>query len=183
MGSSAWQLTGRYHADPNQSLRDVQHTYFAEHYNLGELIPDVLADSRQCVAAVQDDDEYGLLETYTRTLEAVERLASLPIPPDIDSQIQMLRDFVYATGEPLENILDFIGVATASGIKFVAPLTDDQLMHLFGTSRPTAETVGDFDSQEAYTMIGRGHAVCFSLFSDSEPKEPVGIIFAGYTVD
>lgn len=183
MGSSGWQIQGSYDADPAKSLRQVQHAFFAEHYNLAERIPQVLADSAQCVAAVQEHDEYGLLDTYSSTLEAVRSIASKPIPTDVDAQIQMLRDVEYATGDPLENILDFKGISTDPSSRNIYPLTDSQLMALFGTTRPTVDMAAGFDSQEAYDMIGRGSAVYFPVFTEPDSGKPTGIMFAGYTVD
>lgn len=84
-----------------------------------------------------------------------------------------------AAEDGTRSILDLDHVADAPDFGAAAPVPDEALIDLFGTTTPTRATVerGDLDFFED---IERGQGVYIVLYRNGQPDE---ILFAGYSFD
>ncbi len=76
------------------------------------------------------------------------------------------------------SILDLQGIADEPDFCVAAPLDDQVLKRLYGTTKPTREMKieeGDF-----WEDLERGHGIYIILYKDDQPDE---IFFAGYSFD
>ncbi len=84
------------------------------------------------------------------------------------------------------SILDMMGVSDTPHevdsedpqLGFVAPLSAEQLIGLYGTDRPTRATVGG--GGDVFELIDRGLGVYFIVYDGDRPS---GLFFAGYSYD
>lgn len=182
MGAMPWHIVGPYHHDLSVALAELQRQYVRENYDLSVIIPQSLTSAEECVAAVEEDDEYGLLRTYTDTLERVRAIASRPIPDDIDEQIDLLREIGRASGDAFDNILDVVKVSEGPEPWSVAPLNEEQIVGYFDTLTPSrAQAEQQFS--KVYDRIDRAETVCFPVYSETQPPLAEGIMYVGYTAD
>ena len=92
------------------------------------------------------------------------------------SSIEEARDDSDADGT--RSILDVTNVGEARDYDVVARVGDDELMEYFGTTKPSAEEVGDCD--ELLESVERGQGVYVVVYENEEPSQ---IFFAGYSYD
>ena len=83
-----------------------------------------------------------------------------------------------ADADGTRSILDMTTVADEPDYGAVAPLPEEQLTELFGTSRPTHEMIEESD--ELYDVLERGQGVYIIVYKNAQPSE---IFFAGYSYD
>lgn len=182
MGAMPWSIIGPYDPDPKVALAKVQRKYFDHNYDLPAVIEQQIRSMESAVANCREDDEYGLLGTFTASLRAIKRIARRPIPDDQDAQIRMLRKLVNAGGEPLNNILDIEGVSKEIYPWRVFPLPEATVQEYFGTPKPS-QMIAEQRLYQAYESIDRAEAVCFPVYRQRRPQRPVGIMYVGYTAD
>ncbi len=77
------------------------------------------------------------------------------------------------------SILDICGIGSEPDFGTAAPLPDDVLTRLFGTTQPTRADV-ESSSMEFFEDIERGQAVYIILYRNGKPDE---LLFAGYSFD
>lgn len=183
MGAMPWMIIGPYDSNHQTALRLVQRRYFDENYNLPQIVKQLIAQAQACVEAVQEQDEYQLLETYQLTLDAVQEIAAEGIPEDKDSQISMLRRMTNARGDSLNNILDVQEVSPRLEEWHVAPLSPSQLNDCFSTSFPTLSEVNHTGLGRVYSLLDRAQAVSFPLYEAGAMDVPAGIMYVGYSAD
>jgi hypothetical protein len=182
MGAMPWQIIGPYNTDPRVALAKIQSQYLDHNYDLPATIANAVESAEACVAAVQDKDEYNLLETYAAILRDVKEIAREPVPDDKDSQIKLLRKIENARGNPLDNILDIQGVSDQIREWHVFPLPTQQIAKCFGTTRPS-QLITDKILNKAYDLIDRAQAISIVLYRQRKPRRPVQIMYIGYTAD
>jgi hypothetical protein len=83
-----------------------------------------------------------------------------------------------ADADGTRSILDMMTVTSAPDYGAVAPLPEEDLVSLFGTTKPTHEMIEDSD--ELYDVLERGQGVYIISYKDEQPSE---IFFAGYSFD
>ena len=83
-----------------------------------------------------------------------------------------------ADADGTRSILDVSGIGNEPDFDVVAPLDDDALMEFFGTTKPSAEDVEDFD--ELFDQIERGQGLYVIVYDNDKPSQ---ILFAGYSYD
>ena len=76
------------------------------------------------------------------------------------------------------SILDINRVADSPDFRAVAPVGDEVLRSLYGTTKPTREMLED--NMDFFEDIERGQGIYIILYRDGEPDE---IFFAGYSFD
>jgi hypothetical protein len=76
------------------------------------------------------------------------------------------------------SILDITTVADEPDFCAVAPLSDEDLIDLFGTHRPTRRMIEE--NTEFYENIERGQGVYIVAYEGDRPAE---IFFGGYSFD
>jgi hypothetical protein len=83
-----------------------------------------------------------------------------------------------ADADGTRSILDMERISDEPDYGAVTPLSDDALVDLFGTSKPTREMIGSHD--ELFESLERGQGVYIVAYRDDKPSE---IFFAGYSFD
>ncbi len=83
-----------------------------------------------------------------------------------------------ADADGTRSILDMARISDEPDYGSVTPLSDDDLVDLFGTSKPTREMIESND--ELFEALERGQGVYIVAYQEDEPSE---IFFAGYSFD
>ena len=83
-----------------------------------------------------------------------------------------------ADADGTRSILDMARVSDEVDYGSVTPVSDDDLVNLFGTSKPTREMIESND--ELFEALERGQGVYIVAYRDDKPSE---IFFAGYSFD
>ena len=83
-----------------------------------------------------------------------------------------------AADEGTRSILDLGAVSEEAALGVVAPLGEEAIESLYGTTRPTHEMVEK--DMTFLEEIGRGQGVYIILYRDDKPDE---ILLAGYSFD
>ncbi len=83
-----------------------------------------------------------------------------------------------ADADGTRSILDMERVADEPDYGAVTPLSDDDLVDLFGTSKPTREMIES--NEDLFEALERGQGVYIVAYRDDKPSE---IFFAGYSFD
>lgn len=87
------------------------------------------------------------------------------------------------TGEGADgtgSILDIRAVGTELAPGVTAPLDDDELGELFGSSRPQAADLTEDRETEIYERLTRGDSLYVVLYAGAKPAE---VVFYGYSWD
>ena len=83
-----------------------------------------------------------------------------------------------ADADGTRSILDMERVSTTADYGAVTPLSDEALIDLFGTTKPTREMLESSD--ELFESLERGQGVYVVPYQNDTPSE---IFFAGYSFD
>jgi hypothetical protein len=83
-----------------------------------------------------------------------------------------------ADADGTRSILDIARVGGVADYGVVAPLSDEALMALFGTTRPNARQIADND--DLFEDIERGQGIYIVAYTNDTPTQ---IFFAGYSYD
>lgn len=86
---------------------------------------------------------------------------------------------IAAAGEGTKSILDIVGISKQPCPYFAYEVTEQELDDLFGTTKPTCESVQK--RLAMFELIDRGEAMWFTIFDGSSC--PVEICFVGYSLD
>ena len=86
--------------------------------------------------------------------------------------------FEDADADGTRSILDMMQVSDTPDYSAVAPLPPEDLIHLFGTDKPTHEMIEA--SEALYDKLERGQGVYIIVYKNDLPSE---IFFAGYSFD
>jgi hypothetical protein len=183
VGAQLWHHEAPWHADPRQALKALQARFLAEKYDLAALLPQELVWARQSVAAARaEGDPYGLVDQYQAKVSLLERLCKRPIPDDLDGRLTILRKICADSGEGIGNVLDVEGVSQERAVHTAERLSDEEMVRLVGTSRPTLAQA----RKAVYKIneeLGRGECVCFPFYKGAGKGQPAGWYFVGNTID
>jgi hypothetical protein len=83
-----------------------------------------------------------------------------------------------ADADGTRSILDIEHAGQQPGYGFVVPLSDQRLVELFGTARPSHAMIET--NMEFFEEIDRGHAIYIVVYDSGQPSE---LFFAGYSYD
>ena len=83
-----------------------------------------------------------------------------------------------ADADGTRSILDMMRVSQEADLMVVSPLSEDQLLDLFGTLQPNRGMVEA--CEELFESLDRGQGVYIVLY---DGEAPAGIFFAGYSFD
>ena len=92
--------------------------------------------------------------------------------------VEDVRD-AYAEAGGSASVLDVRAIASEPGPKAAGPFSEDVMLDLFGTLKPTRPAVMG-KLWEILELLGRGETACVVMYEAGEPME---ILFAGYTAD
>ena len=181
MGAMPWQEMRPWHADPRESLKELQAKYLADHYDLPSLIRQHLDSAKEAVRLTEaEGDPYDILDGYKEELALLERLSTEPLPDDPEARIAIVRQMYENSGEGIGDVLDVQSASDDGGLFVARILETTDLQELFGTPTPTREMAESTLSKLA-PPLGRAESVCLPVFSAQ--GEPIGWWFAGYSVD
>jgi hypothetical protein len=102
--------------------------------------------------------------------------ANSPAPGARHTSIQDAMEEADADGT--RSILDMETVSDSPDFGVIAPLSDDVLIDLFGTNKPTRNMIEW--NEDLFEMLDRGQGVYIVAYQDNKPSE---IFFAGYSYD
>ncbi|MFW5444027.1 MAG: hypothetical protein ACKE51_06955 [Methylococcaceae bacterium] len=99
---------------------------------------------------------------------------------DTDANPSSIEDLFmhYVDEEGTHSILDIFKTSKKMGMGLTYPLTEDDLMGIFGTNKPTKEMLNN--EQEIYNFIDRGESVYVISYNNDLPDK---IFFFGYSFD
>lgn len=86
--------------------------------------------------------------------------------------------FEEADADGTRSILDIQGIAEERNFCVAAPLADEMLQSLYGTTQPTHQMIEQ--NMEFFEDLERGHCIYIIVFKNGKPDE---IFFAGYSFD
>ena len=102
-----------------------------------------------------------------------------PGSPSPGAQHSSIEDAIMdADADGTRSILDMERISEEPDYGSVTPLSNDDLVDLFGTSKPTREMIESND--ELFEALERGQGVYIVAYQDDKPSE---IFFAGYSFD
>lgn len=179
MGATLWWHHTSWHPDAAKALDALQTRFVAETYDLQELLSKHIASARAAVAWTEQDDPYDLLDFYRSHLNSLLRLSEQPIPDNPAGQIEFIREIYSSDGDPVDNVLDVIGLSEQREEFKAQPLSEEEMLRLVGTTRPSRSQTDEAVS-EIHNDLGRGDCVCFPFY---DGDDPAGWCFVGNTVD
>jgi hypothetical protein len=83
-----------------------------------------------------------------------------------------------ADADGTRSILDMERISDEPDYGAVTPMSDDDLVEMFGTTKPTREMIES--NEELFEALERGQGVYIVAYRDGTPSE---IFFAGYSFD
>jgi hypothetical protein len=202
MGASAWRYFVPYQPDLQAALEALReavfaagryyrafpfwrHLTFEQSYPI-KLTPDLEAELRLEWERLQSLPEPTSIETLlawnqeegTHSILDMRRVDETPLdPPTMD---EWIRRRVPAGEDPLPAMTEYLRSETyRSQFGTVYPLTEGQLVELFGTTRPTREQV-ESRPQVYEGLRDRWVGLYIIVYRDGEPDE---ICFTGYSGD
>ena len=102
-------------------------------------------------------------------------------PPKADSADDAL-EMMFEVGT--RSILDMVGVSQRRRVAYVAPVADQQLLRVFGTTQPTHEQVeqqgGLVSGGGLFDRFPTGCGMYFTVYRDGAPAE---LCFFGYSYE
>ncbi|MCI0578580.1 MAG: hypothetical protein L0332_13915 [Chloroflexi bacterium] len=180
MGASGWAYYIPFDPDISKALQQLKERVFKAGdylsiYTKAELM-DYLVKELLVLENTnpRSDSEESLFEEY---LTHFKQLKSLPEPTTIEEQIRELLAVNRENGS--HSILDINGISPKPGFGLAAPLSEQELLNLFGTDKPTEEMI---KSQENVLMDlrSRWEATYVIVYKDGEPE---WIYFCGFSGD
>jgi hypothetical protein len=178
VGAMPWQHEVPWQPDAGAALRALQAEEFRHRYDLSRELDKWRADAEQALQAEQESgDRFGLAAIWAKQLKTIADVKSKPLPQSTQEQIESLRRVL---PEGYGGVLDVTAVDEAGGVDVVRPLTPQQVEELFGTTRPTLETVRK-SLHGVMAQLDRGESVAFAAYDES--GTPTHWVFLGNTVD
>ena len=133
---------------------------------------------------VDDDKETKEMKKFIENIEkdgaesAVRHVIPSP-KKQLPTSIDMAREIAAESGT--HSILDIDHVADTPGFGIAVPLSNEELMTLFGTTEPSLEMVKLAENNEKLISFREcWEAVCFPVYSDGIPEQ---YVFAGRSGD
>jgi hypothetical protein len=90
----------------------------------------------------------------------------------------IIEAFADTDADGTRSILDIQGIAEERNFCVAAPLEDEMLQSLYGTTQPTHQMIEQ--NMDFFEDLERGHGIYIIVFKDGKPNE---IFFAGYSFD
>lgn len=129
----------------------------------------------------QADVSVTLQQLRQQEFEAGRWFDGADEPPEADS-IEDALDMMLEVGT--RSILDMVGVSERRRVAHVAPVSDEQLTRVFGTTRPTREQVeqrsGLSRGGGLYARLPTGCGMYFVVYRDGVASE---LCFVGYSYE
>ncbi|HEU0299894.1 MAG TPA: hypothetical protein VFR37_10575 [Longimicrobium sp.] len=176
MGATQWMYFTEYDTEPDRALHRLREEVFREgSYRRPWEFPDILSGLYQLPSLGWGARlKLWAIESLFTTIELVRwAFWGFRRPSSVDEAV------AWAGEDGTHSIMDVerTGMYRAEGVAF--PLSEPRLRSLFGTDRPTRETVEE-KADELACSLARGEAVYFAVYHDGGPRE---IAFFGVSGD
>ncbi len=173
MGASGWSYFTKYQADINVALQEIRQqvfesgNYYKQDHSEWRNIEE--EEMRQQLEGTEP-------EIYDIMLEEWRKVKKLQEPDSIERLLEWNQE------AGTHSILDiYKGVSTEPDFGTVSPLTNQQLLQIFGTMRPTHELIADWLQTDGLSQVRRRwRGVYFLVYENETPTE---ICFAGFSGD
>ena len=191
MGASGWSYFVPYQADIKQALRDLRLQVYGEQAYYDELMSkDELwlwlhsEFSKPISEQFGGHRERGIQESMIGMYKPIyERLKLLLEPKTVDDELRLLLVRADAEQSGTHSIIDIEDMGEVGDFRRAGLLSDEQLVEIFDTVKPTREMIEQTDLEEILIReiyMFRGSAVYFVVYKDEMPHE---IFFIGLTGD
>ena len=175
MGASDWEYFVKYQPDIEMAFRELQQATFdsGDYYLVKLDLPATVEEYvEQYSSMYPDGEEEWLRESYRELKERYSK----PEPTTIDELIQWNAE---SGTHSIIDISYFSDDPTSNAMFTVIPLSDEQLLNLFGTTKPTRETILE-NAQTIRNLQRRSQGTYIVVYENDEPSE---IYFGGYSGD
>ncbi len=180
MGASSWSYYIPYNPDISEALQQLKERVFenGEYYAIFTKTEKLqfLASELLRLESIdpKTDMEESIFEEYQ---DQYRLLKSLPEPTNFEEGIKEL--FAINQEDGTHSILDIDGISSEPEYFMAAPLTQSELLALFGTDKPTQEMI---ESQKDVLMTLRSSwkATYVIVYKNGEPES---IYFTGFSGD
>lgn len=164
MGASGWGYRVPYQQDLNQALQALRKAVFeaGTYYEPALFYEHLLTVVDTLPAEVRQN-----LEAF------VAQGKQQPAPRTIEDLIERNAE------DGTHSILDIERVDAGRDFGVINPLSDEELLDLFDTTRPTWQQV-EAKARELQSLRGRWQGVCVIVYEDDQPRD---IFFTGYSGD
>lgn len=188
MGASGWEYYAPYQADISMAFQKLCESVYPEVAqqfptlteriaqledelkHLDSLYPQSQTDAHQAELQESHEDEL---------FYSLKRLRALPEPRTIQEKIYELH--IICEPDGTGTILDMRGIASEPGYFEIAPLSEEDLIDLFGTTQPTREMIEIKKIKRAIFEHQRSQMGSYIVvFTNGEPSE---IYFVGFSGD
>lgn len=180
MGASGWSYVVPYDPDISAAFRDLQSEVLrkGEYTSFGtrDEILEMYRNEQERVDQRFEDDDLRQ-EVRQDIAHRIKRLESLPEPTSVDEEIALIREIQAEAGT--HSILDMRTVSDDREFAVVSPFSDEELMSLFGTTKPSRE-IAQAKEVEMMTQIPRWMGRYLVIYEGGEPHQ---IMFAGVSGD
>jgi hypothetical protein len=174
MGASGWHYFAPFQADISKALRELQEDIFQRGNYLK--MDDSLESIDEWIASLRTlpaDDH--LTTTMLNEAQWRRQLVSRGEPTTIEE----LREWNAESGT--HSIIDILSVGDVATFGVAAPLTDEELVRLFGTTQPTRTMTDVSETIRTLTDLrDNWEGTYVVLYHDGQPDE---ILFAGFSGD
>jgi hypothetical protein len=164
MGASQWAYAVPYQPDINTALQDLRQKIFrsGNYYTRAAFTQRLLNEVPNLPVSVR-----------LRAQLSLWRLRRQPAPQSIEALIQINGE------EGTHSILDIEAVSATPQFGTVSPLSDQQLLTIFGTTTPTREMVAE-KLDQCCELRRRWEGLYVIAYQDDTPNT---ICFAGFSGD
>jgi hypothetical protein len=186
MGASGWEYYVPYEADMSiafQKLRESIYPEVAKEYptrveQIADLENELQRLDSMYPLSKQDFDQAERRQSHEDYIvDRLKRLRSLPEPVTIQERIKELRLICGEDGTG--TILDMKQISAKPGYSEVAPLTNQELVNLFGTVQPTRDMI-EANKRTIFGLRPSQMGSYVILYANDEPSE---IYFVGFSGD
>jgi len=174
MGASGWEYYVPYEADTNAALEKLRQQVF----NSGEYYKAEYGDWRNmtekdAIASLYDEMEPEISEIVVDDWRAIKQLAE---PTDPNSLLEWNRE------SGTHSVIDiYRGISDQPDFGTVCPLTSEQLLSFFDTTKPTHEMVAKWLNENGLTLVRRrGQGLYLTIYENEKPTE---YLFTGFSGD
>lgn len=169
MGASEWRYFVPYQSNIDQAFQALRQSVFEQHGEDLRIDPDWLVTFEDFLPPDPDFTD----EDRAAYFEEWQRLQALPEPTTIEELLE------WNGAEGTGSILDMFRVSTLPKAFTVSPLTERQLLKLFGTTTPTHAQV-DQARDQYHQLRERSSGLYVVVYRDGKPDE---IFFSGWSGD
>lgn len=171
MGATVWSYRVPFQQDIGAALEQLRWTVYLEgDYIMRDPDPSLQLTEAEFRATLPGNGDDGDLGTFQLEWWREARLRPVPVDPD---------SLFASQDDGTHSIIDMQAVSATPDYFTVSPLTDEQLVEIFGTTMPSADQVVDLEDS-VLAQRQRWHGAYVISFDGPTPTE---IHFLGFSGD